>query len=76
MVVMVVVVAVVVQTRCSRDVFIHITARMHRIEVTEHLGVGLLASPQPTSPRRPTGAGYRGLPLGLDVRMDGVRNMQ
>ena len=41
----VVVVVVVVRTRCNRDVFIHITARMHLIGVTEHLGVRLPASP-------------------------------
>ena len=38
---------VVVRTRCNRDVFIHITARMHLIGVTEHLGVRLPASPPP-----------------------------
>ena len=40
-------VVVVVRTRCGRDVFIHITARMHLIGVAEHLGVRLPASPPP-----------------------------
>ena len=55
-----VVVVVVVRTRCNRVVFIHTTARMHRITVAEHLGVKLPVSP-------PTWASKS--------RMDGGRKM-
>ena len=38
------------RTRCNRGVFIHTTARMHRITVAEHLGVRLPVSLLPWAP--------------------------
>ena len=51
-----------------------ITANMHLMTVAEHPGVRLPASPH-LEPRQPTTVGHRGLHLGLDVQMDGVRKM-
>ena len=56
----------------KESVLLHVP--LHLIKVAEHLRVRLPASP-PSSPRRPTTVGHRGLHLGLDVWMDGVRKM-